>query len=171
MHNPIQDGAENPAPSSPIRLAEWLLTSSLLLIIGSLFAIAKIHTSQLQSISVPKIVPVTIEGFVAKPGTYSIKIGTPLSEVLRKAKPKPLANLKSIDLSMRITAPLNLCIEELTELTICLEGAVVEPGFLKVPPGTKVCDLKKYKSLDADPAFFKKRRRLKEGEIVVVPRK
>ena len=117
----------------------------------------------------PVIVDVTIEGCVAKPGVYSVHIGTPLSEVLRKANPKPLADLKEIAPGARVTAPLSLRIEQITELTICLEGAVVAPGPFKVPPGTRICDLKKYKSIDADPTFFRKRRRLKEGEVVVIP--
>lgn len=169
MHNSIQDGAEKPAPSSPIRPAEWLLTFSLLLIIGSLFAIAKIHTLWFETALASEVVDVTIEGWVAKPGVYSVHIGIPLSEVLRKASPKPLADLKGIAPGARVTTPLNLRIEQIVELTLHLKGAVIELGPLKVPPGTRVCDLKQYKSLDADPAFFRKRRRLKDGEVVTVP--
>lgn len=165
-----ESGADPSAPPS-LRPSEWILTLSLLLVIASLFAIANLHSRLFKQALEISFVEVSIEGFVSKPGAYSIQVGTPLEEVLRKAKPKPLADLKGIDLQTRVKEAMHLVIAPLAELTICLEGAVLESGPVRVPVGARLCDLKAFGSSEADSAFFKKKRRLKEGEKVVIPSK
>jgi hypothetical protein len=171
--NSRPDGADCSAPSTPsptLRSSEWLLTGSLFLIVVSLFAIAKIHSSLFAKIEeTPSLVEVSIEGLVAKPGNYLVEKGSPLQYVLQRAKPKPWADLRSIDPKTRVKESLHLIVGKLAELKISLEGAVLEPGDAQVPCGTRLCDLKKYSSPKADPAFFKKRRLLKDGEVVQVP--
>ncbi|MDE3045621.1 MAG: SLBB domain-containing protein, partial [Verrucomicrobiota bacterium] len=147
MDSSTDNGAgKSPAPSSQketLRLAEWLLTITLLLLIATLFTIAKIHSCLLGApLARPPLIEVSVEGQVTYPGVYSIEKGTPLEEVLRKVKPKRLANLKEIQPGARVLEPLHLVIGELTELAVRLEGAVQEPGEVRVPIGSRISDLK-----------------------------
>lgn len=163
--------------------SEWFLVLSLLAILSSLVLIAKINTHQAsvlietQKLESEALIPVTIEGAVAKPGTYQIKAGVTLGQALKKARPKPQANLKELDLTQRIKAPLNLVLEELKEITVFIDGAVEIRQEFRLPLKTRVCDLKTKVQCtsDADPelikAFWKKRRELKDGEILWVPKK
>jgi hypothetical protein len=64
-------------------------------------------------------------------------------------------------------------VEELKELKIIVRGAVVDPGVIVMPLGARICDLKSKVVLgdEADKTFFKRRRLLKNGEIIEVPKK
>lgn len=164
--------SSTPTPTR-LRPSEWLFTSTLLLILAALILIANIQARRfsVDPSLAPPPVAITIDGLVSKPGTYLIELGTPLSEVLRKARPKRFADLSAIDPSLRITTPLQLHIAPLTHLTIHLQGAVQQPGPLTVPVGTRLSDLKKLTSLSksADLAFLKKRRLLLHEETIVIP--
>lgn len=48
---------------------------------------------------------VTIEGAVARPGRYHVKIGSTLKDVLEEAKVLPEANLKKIRMDQKIDKP------------------------------------------------------------------
>ncbi len=163
--------------------SEWFLVLSLLAILASLVILAKINVyraSVLMDVRVlapEEPVSITIEGAVSKPGTYKVIPGSTLAQVLKKARPKTYANLKEIDLTQRVKAPHTLVIEELSEITVFIDGAVESPQELRLPPKTRICDLKSKVQFttDADPellkAFLKKRRELKDGEILWVPKK
>lgn len=158
--------------------SEWVLVASLLLIMASLVTIAKINaTRAATTLSAydlqPEEICITIEGAVCKPGEYKVLSGTPLHEAVRKARPKPFANLKKIPLTEIIEAPTHIEIGELSEIHISVGGAVSTPANLIVPVGTRICDLKSKVSLtaEADKAFFRRRKRLKEGEFIEVPKK
>jgi len=158
---------------SQLRWSEWAITGALLLFVLSLVIIAKIQASRFSvgTLVLPPPVEVIVTGAVKKPGTYPTQPGTPLREVLRKAKPLRLADVKSIDPDFRVQAPMKLEIPVLTHISIIVRGAVENPGPLTVPAGTKISDLKKYVRIrpEADAVFLKKRRMISEGETVVVP--
>jgi len=128
-------------------------------------------------LSPAEAISVTFEGAVAKPGTYPIKPGTTLAQALKKAHPKTYADLKKIDLNQRISSPIRIQVEELNEITITVDGAVATREVLVLPLKTRICDLKSkvHFTEDADPellkAFLKKRRALKDGEILWIPKK
>ena len=165
--------------NSSLRSAEWLLVGGLLLILATLFTIAHVAASwspaslPTQPIALPLLCAVKIEGAVKKPGLYPVPEGTELKAVLRKASPTRFADLRNIDLTARIEGPLEIFLEELKEITVRVEGAVLTPVELKLPIQAKVSDLRSQISLalDADASFFKSRRMLKEGEILTVPKK
>ncbi len=158
-----------------LRSSEWLLTGSLFLLLFSLLAIAKIKASQVGAPRERKIiaVDVSIDGHVKKPGVYAVARGAPIGEVLRKAHPKKFADLRAIRLEDPISHPLSLNIEPLKELNVQIVGAIQNPGQFRVPPGTRISDLKKNLSLSAsaDLAYFKKKRMLRDGETINVPEK
>ena len=158
-----------------LRSSEWLLAASLSLILLSLFAIAKIQTTKLSfgSHRGPAMVEVVIEGFVEKPGIYSFAIGTPLGDALRQAKPKRFANLRAIDVKAPVKEAIHLQIEQLKEVRVHVEGAVVNPGLIEVALGTRICDLKKMIAFteDVEPSLLKQRRMVRDGETITFPSK
>lgn len=158
--------------------SEWILVGSLLLIMASLVILAKVNAYRASSlISVKDLqqekILIQIDGAVAKPGEYSVSSGTLIGEALKKSRPHPFADLKKIPLKEVIEAPLHIHVEELTEVQISVRGAVVEPVELKVPARTRICDLKSKVSLtaEADRSYFRRRKAVKDGEVLVVPKK
>jgi len=159
-----------------VRASEWILAGSFMLILLSLFAIAKIQAWQYGKGSECALVAfatVKIEGCVQRPGTYEIPVGTPLKEILHKARPDRFANLRSIDPEAVLLGALDLIIPKLECLKISVAGAVAKNETIEVLPGTKLCQLKSKIALmeDADLTFFKKQRLLVDGEVIEVPYK
>lgn len=165
--------------SRSLRSSEWVLVGSLLLIFASLLFIAKItairSSSFLETRTLPShpLCPIRIEGAVKKPGTYSVLPGTPLKKVLAKSQPHRFADLRSLDMTARVEGPLEIHLNELTAISIQIEGAVPVPFTISLPVGTKVSDLRTKIALnaEADLSIFKSRRLLKDGEILKVPEK
>lgn len=164
-----------PPSRSRLHPSEWLLSGTVFLILVTLLVIANVQAYRLseKSLKTPPPVEVLIEGFVAKPGSRLVPLGTPLMDVVRKARPKRFADLSAIALDTRVTAPLRLEISKLTHFTVYVEGAVQFAGPQSVPVGTRLSDLKKILALtpEADLAFFKGRRFLNPGEILQIPEK
>lgn len=160
-----------------LQSSEWFLVASLLLIMVSLVTISKISatkaTSQLPIEEDQKKVLVTVEGAVKKPGSYFIEVGSSIQDVLKIAKPLPNADLKKWLLLGEIQSDCQIEISELSEIVVSIKGAVVKPIELTLPVGSRICDLKSkiLLSEDAEKAFFRRRKRLKNGDIICVPKK
>ena len=158
--------------------SEWLLVASLLAVMGSLLLIARVNAHRAAS-SVNLVewkqeeILVTISGAVSKPGEHKVLPGTTVAEVLRKARPKSWAKLGTLPLDEVIESPLQLHVEELSEIKIFVKGAIAEPVEITVPAKSRICDLKSKLSFtsETDLRFFRRKRRLKEGEIIEVPKK
>lgn len=158
--------------------SEWVLSGSLILILASLLAISRFHehrkkqylTSGSSAIELP--IEVAISGEVSCPGIYSVLPGGRLGDLVKKSRPKRFADLRELDLDSPVEASLNVVVGKLAEITVKVEGAVVEKVELTVPSGSRVCDLKSKIQLDraADAAYLKRRRLLKNGEVVVIPK-
>ncbi len=158
--------------------SEWIVVGSLFAIMCSLLLIAKVNAYR-ATFSFPPDDPkqeeimVTISGAVAKPGNYPVSAGTPVEEVVHKARPKPWANLQKIPLKQLIEKPLYIDVETLSVITVSVRGAVTTPLEITLPAKSRVCDLKSKVSLtaEADKTFFRRKRMLKNGEIIEVPKK
>lgn len=155
------------------RWTEWILTLSLIIILISLLIIAKAQTSLLD-LTEPKsiqTVQVVVDGAVRKPGFYSIESGTPLSELIAMVKPSQYADLRSLPWEQKIEKNMAITVQELSEITVEVIGAVEESRRYALPRGTRICDLKKWirPTADADLKFFKSQKRLKDGDCVAVP--
>ena len=144
----------------------------------SLVLVAQVNASRASaSIAVEDVkaepVVVTVEGAVSKPGAYPVQPGTTVETVLRKARLKPFANVQNLPLHQIIEAPLHLKVEELAEITVFVCGAVTEPLEIVLPARARVSDLKSKVSLsdEADKTFFRRRRMLKHGEKIEIPKK
>jgi len=161
---------------TPLRSAEWALAGSMLLVLLSLFVVAKIQARQCSkgTDNVPiALVTIQISGFVENPGVFEVARGTPIGEVLRKARPKRFANLRGLDSISPILNSMELAIEPLQSLRVQVNGAVEKSELLEVPLGTRICHLKQNLSLakSADVSFFKKRRLLSDGDVIEIPEK
>ena len=158
---------------SSLRLAEWLLSFSVLLVLLCLFVIAKISSCRSRGDSLPPIqtAEISILGHVGKPGVYSVDIGTPLLEAFVKARPKSFADL-SIYVGRNVERSEVFAISRLDVLSVHVNGACL-PGTFQVPAGARLSDLKGMLTLssDADLSFFKKRRLLKDQENIKIPLK
>ena len=157
-----------------LRVSEWIFAGSLVLILSSLWLVAKIQTWQYSkgTTSSPiELVSVQIEGFVKRPNVYEFPVGTPLREALRKARPKRFADLRCLDPMAPILGPMKLTIKSLQSVKIHITGAVAKNEILEVTPGTRICQLKERISLlqGADLSFFKKQRFVMDGEILEIP--
>lgn len=156
-----------------IRKSEWFLTFSLLTLLISLFAIAKIQSGIAdydESDPIP-MVKIEIRGAVAKPGDYLIERGTPFKLAIQKAKPSSFANFRDYDLNQPIMESKIIDLKELPEIRVIVKGAIEQITQLHLPPRTRVCQIKRLLPLHpkADLAQFKSRRYLKDGETIVIP--
>lgn len=159
--------------------SEWILSVSLVLILASLFIISRCHEhrkkSQLIAVAdaIEHPVDIRISGEVLRPGLYPALPGTRIGDLIKKSRPKRFADLRGIDLDRPIDKSMDISIPLLSEIAIRIEGAVIEPLDLKMLPGSRICDLKSKIQCerDADLRYLKRRRLLKDGEIVIIPRK
>lgn len=157
--------------------SEWFLAAALLAIMASLAAIAKISSSKafaqikIHEAEKPKFVIVSVQGAVAKPGPYPMVLGSELIETVLKAKPAKFADLKNLSMEKTAENSLVVYVEELKEVEVLIAGAVLNPGPMRFPIGSRLCDLKsKIQCSDqADRSFLKRRRLLKDGERVEIP--
>lgn len=160
--------------NSSLHLTEWLVVASIFFILSSLLVVAKLQSWRVGVSAIEELaqISVTIGGSVAKPGGYLVAPGTPVLEVIAKARPKVFADLGAFASSERVSIDCEIFVDELSELVVFVEGACVEET-LKVPCGSRVSDLKKRVQLDqtADISFFKKKRCLKNKEIIKIPSK
>jgi len=160
-----------------LQASEWILSFSLLLLLASLFLIARFHEhrkrSQLaRSASLfAQQVEVEISGEVARPGVFRATAGSRLGDLVKKSRPKRFADLRHLNLDEPVSSNLQIRLESLAEIVVRIEGAA-EPIELRLPAGSRICDLKsKIRCApEADPKFFKKRRLLKDGETVAIPK-
>ncbi len=173
-------GGENHPPpfsmKSSLPSSEWVLVGSLLLVMISLVLIAKVNAHRACSIleqTGPTEVLVGVDGAVVKPGEYEVPVGTTIGSVLRKARPKANANLKIIPLNQPIEVATRLMVQELTEITVSVRGAVVEEKEIVLPVGSRICDLKSKVlcTAEADRRFFRRKKLLKDGQVLEVPKK
>lgn len=152
------------------------LTGGLILIMCSLVFVAKYSAWRAQGVidDLKEVeVVVTITGAVKRPGEYVVAAGTPIGMVLKKAGVGEMADLGGISLGKPVGEALVLHVEELKEVSVKMVGAVREEVELKLPVGSRVCDLKSKVLLTdgADETFFRRRKLLKNGDIVAVPNK
>lgn len=158
--------------------SEWSFLAIFFLIMATLVLIAKINvhraTDTLGRLRSEKAeILVTIEGAVKKPGAYIVKEGTAAKAILRKAGPTLYADLKNVPVKELVIKSTHWIIPELKEIRVLVEGAVLVPLELAMPLGSRICDLKSKVICtdDADKSFFKRKRRLKNGEKIEVPKK
>ncbi len=116
---------------------------------------------------------IEIQGAVAKPGYYSIRPETPVSAVLKRARPLLDADLTHIDLNRRCKEISLLDVPAVKEFLISVREEGKTEKFFSFPIGTRVCELRKKMVWDreADLSSLKSQRKIKHREIFEIPRK
>jgi hypothetical protein len=161
-----------------LRPAEWALVASLLVFLSSLLLVAKINSSRAAAAIdagefVQEEILVTIDGAVKKPGAYAVWSGATLEQVLRKAKPTAEADLRTLPLKEILNGPKHIVVEPLKEITVFVTGAIAEPAEISLPPRSRICDLKNKVIFtpETEKTFFRRRKLLRNGDKIVVPKK
>lgn len=175
--NPLDcEASLRDASQRTLKLSEWLFLLTVLFSLTSFLIIAK-STSFRSALAVANqkeaLVSVEIRGAVYKPGVFEIEQGASLGEVLKKARPKPLADCAALDMGQTINQPLVVEVCEAKEVTVEIKGWVKEGLTLTIPAGTRVCDLKNFLELldDTDRTFFKSRKLLRNGDVISIPKR
>ncbi len=161
-----------------LRPAEWALVASLLVFLSSLVLVAKINSSRAAAAIdavefAQEEILITIDGAVKKPGKYTVRSGATLEQVLRRAKPTAEADLRMLPLKEILDSPKHITVEPLKEITVFVVGAIAEPVEISLPPRSRICDLKNKVifTSETEKAFFRRRKLLKNGDKIVVPKK
>lgn len=147
-------------------------------VIASLVGIAKVNArraySKISAVSLnQEDILITIDGSVKRPGQYSVRSGTTIGQALRKARPEANANLKILPLRNIIDAPMHLHVEGLKEIRVIVKGAIAGPAEIVMPAKSRISDLKSKVIFtnETDKAFFRRKKLLKDGDEIEVPKK
>lgn len=155
---------------------EWAAIVSILGFIGMICAVTQISNSG----SAPSTaiydhekasMTVYIDGAVESPGMYQMPLKSTVNDLLQIAHPAPQANLKKVKLNSTLKPGQRITIAAYPQITIYLEGDVIA-GAYQIRKGTRLCDLPSLIAFppSANMSIFKKKRVLKEGERLIVPK-
>lgn len=163
-----------------LSLSEWGLV---LIILGCLSTLILANTFSRQSqlpelkqecvLKPPQWIQVTIEGAVQHPGDYRLLKGSTIEQLIEKARPLENSDLSSLILTKKLRAKQKIFIPENEVVMVFIEGAVENPGWLRLPKGTKISDLKRSIRFmeNSDATCLSGKRRLKQGEKIIIPSK
>jgi len=162
-----------------LAIHEWLAVMTIISFLLTLTGISIFFSQDTESIKSgsphylkPQEFEVLIEGAVQNPGPIKVKAGTTRMEAIEMAKPLPEADLRKIKASSKLRNGQIIKVPAKEMIEISIIGEVKTPGKLSVPKGTRLQELGNYITLrpDADSAKIRKKRRLKAGEEVVIPK-
>ena len=165
--------------SEKLPFHEWLIISLIVCIMLGLTIVTSVWDDSISPLTnsshslVSHEIKVTIKGSVAKPGSYTLKKRSTLKDLLLLAEPLVDANLSKFKVSSFLKNNQQINVPSLTMITIYLEGAVAQSGSLQVPKGTQIQELESYTDFlpDSDLKVLKKKRRLKDEELIYIPSK
>jgi hypothetical protein len=158
---------------------EWITVILIVALMGWLTAITHFKSNALPEvldqphyIFNPEI-EVWIEGAVKNPGKFKMKRGEKVEDLLERAQPTKEADLSQIRQKTKLKKGQKLNIPALAMITVHIQGAVKQSVSLTIPKGTVLEDLiSKIKfEKDANIEKLKKKRVLKEGEVIKVSKK
>lgn len=121
----------------------------------------------------PATVTVYITGEVEVPGEHTLKVGSTRGDLLAQAKPLETADLRRLKTSVKLKQGQLVEVPKLETVTVTITGEVETPITLVVPKGTTLHDIQSRVTLTGagDPKCLEKRRRIKDGETIVVRKK
>jgi hypothetical protein len=132
----------------------------------------QIPTPVIESEPKVTVLQVKIDGCVEKPGLYRLPLHATLGDLLEQAHPLPNADLSHLKEWRKLREGQTIQIPERHWITIQILGAVQQPGSLKILSGTRCCELADQLQISQEgdlKALRKKRRFLKEGDIIEIP--
>lgn len=115
-------------------------------------------------------IEVFIEGAVAKSGTFRVKRGAVLSDLLELTPLTSEADMRRVKQDKRLRNGQVIKIPSIPKVSITIEGAVANAGTISLPKGSRLCDLIPHVQFleNANIEKLQRKRRLKEGETIHV---
>ncbi|MBA3957533.1 MAG: SLBB domain-containing protein [Parachlamydiaceae bacterium] len=159
---------------------EWITVLVILFLLATLTGVVlassnSIGTRELGTphYIVDREIEVFIEGAVEKPGAYKIERGACVSDLLALASIAPDADTRKLKLDKKLRKGQVIKIPHRPMITVHVEGAVKTPGAILVPKGSVVSDLASRLDLleEADGKSLRRKRRLKDGEVIKIKTK
>jgi len=139
-------------PKFPVH--EWIAVLSissilLLLVVINLFNVNTSSYGELIAQSI-NYVNVTLEGELLNPGTYQVKKGATVKEVLNLAKLTADADVSTVDKSLKLLSDQIIRVKSIPKTTVYVEGAVKIKGRVDVPLMYSIEDLLEFVGLSAN---------------------
>lgn len=163
-----------------LKTREWMAIAAILsvMLVLTAFVAVKHRSAASSSLSVTPSyvknrVEATVKGAVAHPGVYSLPKETTLRELLAVAELTAEADVRRFNLDKVVQQGRAIHIVSRPMITVHVMGAVQSSGEIRVPQGTRVEELVARVSLneDADARVLKKKRKIKDGEVVNIPKR
>lgn len=161
-----------------LKVHEWLAVVTIIVFLSVLtfISVTSRNTSYDSSQGVPHhltppIIEVCVQGAVENPGNYQVPPGTFVVDVLEKAKPFKTADLRNFKPTCKLRNGQIVNVKAYPMISIEVTGAVLQPTKISIPKGTKLNELAQYIQLseNADMTKLQKKRRLSDGETIVIP--
>jgi DNA uptake protein ComE-like DNA-binding protein len=161
-----------------LKVREWLAVAIIAGIIGGLACLTSFkgrgEAGKIHSLLIPKQdigFDVLIKGAVEHPGIYHIHSEIKLKDLLAMAGVSLNADLRRFSPDTMVKKGRIINVPSRAMIKVHLRGAVAEEMILSVPKNSKLADLIDIGNFspEADLAFLKKKRRLKDGEVIQVP--
>jgi hypothetical protein len=171
---------QNSHDKPTLKIHEWLAVMLIIGLLAFLTAISWVNQKYPSTIETgaPHFIAsqeldITVQGAVEHPGRHIVKKGTTVREALALVGVLPEADLRRLKLDAKVRRNQVIKVPKMAMITVMLEGAVAQPGPVLVPRGSQLMDLIDKVALQetADVDKLRKKRRLKDGEIIVVPTK
>ncbi len=152
---------------------EWICVVVILAFIASLTLFSIRHPPAqlplIQDIPADHML-VYVKGAIVGPSEISLPIGSTVKELVPLIHLSEDADLEAIKLEKKLRNGQVVQIP-FKFFTITVKGAIAEPGYVKIPADTTISQLPNYIRLKetADLSFFKKKRKIKNNETILVP--
>jgi hypothetical protein len=171
---------KNTSERPSLHVHEWLAVMAVIGLIGCLTAISwwNGHNPSTFEKGPPQFIAaqeieINIQGAVVNPGRRLVKKGMTVREALAQAGLLAEADLQKVNLDAKVRRNQTIKVPKQATVTVYVEGAVLLPGPVVLPKGAKLQDLidklRFQDSADVEP--LRKKRRLKEGETIVISTK
>ena len=156
---------------------EWLALMAIITFMMTLTGISLYFSQNISSVKTgqphylsPQEIEVKVEGAVQNPGIIKLKPSSTRLEAIELAKPLPTADLRKTKTAGKVRNGQTIKVVEKEMITITVTGVL--ETTVQVPKGTRLQELANHITLppDADAAKLRKKRLLKDGEEVIVPR-
>lgn len=163
---------------SLLKVHEWLAIIAIVGVIAGLTCLTSFQdnaASRIAKATWPetsaKGFDVLIHGAVRYPGIYHVESSIKLQDLLALAEVHPEADLRRFRLDQLVKRGRTIRVPLRQMIKVHLKGAVDAEQTLTVPKGTKMEELMGLISYDknADQQALKKKRRLKDNEVILVP--
>lgn len=154
---------------------EWFAVSLIVILVALLSSIITINRYKYQPPvllePLVKNIEIYVEGAVEKVGSYSLPHGATLKDLLLLVKLTEEADLRKLRPSRQLRNGQIIKVPARPMITVKVIGAAEETSF-KMPKGARLSEIigKIKPHSDADLSGLQKKRKLRDGEIINIPK-